>query len=376
MILSNMLIIGGITALFGGTSALFQNDIKKIIAFSTCSQLGYMIYSCGASNYAISFFHLSNHAFFKALLFLSAGSIIHALFDQQDMRKYGGLIHFLPISYGLILIGSIILMGFPFFSGYYSKDILIISSFSLFSIEGHFSFFLGNLSAFFTSLYSFRLIYLSFFHQFLGTSKSIYSNIHESSLIYPILPLLIFSLSIGYYSKDFFLNPIFWNNAITFNYHILDAEFLIPFFFKLLPLILSILAFIFGIFIIFNLRRLTQVLFMGGLMTIYRFFNQKWYFDMLYNHYILLPILSFGYSITFNLFDKGFIDFFGPSGLSFKINNLAYTIAPKSTGSLYSLFHSSFFILIGLFFYLFLHLFSFDWIFFSFFSLFYYIAKW
>jgi NADH-ubiquinone oxidoreductase chain 5 len=123
-------IIGSITTIFAASSGLFQNDIKKVIAYSTCSQLGYMFYSCGASNYIGSFFHLSSHAFFKALLFLSAGSVIHALTNEQDMRKMGALKNYLPITYMSFIIGSLALVGFPFLSGFYSKDFIIETSFS------------------------------------------------------------------------------------------------------------------------------------------------------------------------------------------------------------------------------------------------------
>jgi NADH-ubiquinone oxidoreductase chain 5 len=117
--------VGAITAFFASTTGLFQNDMKKVIAYSTCSQLGYMVFSCGLSNYNVGLFHLANHAFFKALLFLGAGSVIHALSDEQDMRKMGGLRQILPLSYAVMLIGSLALMGFPYLAGFYSKDIIL-----------------------------------------------------------------------------------------------------------------------------------------------------------------------------------------------------------------------------------------------------------
>jgi NADH-ubiquinone oxidoreductase chain 5 len=129
-------IIGGLTTFFGSSIGLFQYDIKKIIAYSTCSQLGYMIFSCGLSNYMISFFHLLNHAFFKALLFLSAGAIIHCLFNEQDMRKYGGLLRLIPFIYLMFCIGSLALIGFPFLSGFYSKDVILESIFVNYKING------------------------------------------------------------------------------------------------------------------------------------------------------------------------------------------------------------------------------------------------
>jgi NADH-ubiquinone oxidoreductase chain 5 len=154
--------IGALTAFFAATTGLFQNDLKKVIAYSTCSQLGYMIFACGLSNYNVSFFHLINHAYFKALLFLSAGSVIHALNDEQDMRKMGGLIKILPYTYIMILIGSLSLMGFPFLTGFYSKDVILELAYSKYTIMGSFSYYLGLVSAFFTAFYSFRVLYLTF----------------------------------------------------------------------------------------------------------------------------------------------------------------------------------------------------------------------
>ena len=132
--------VGGFTAFFAASVGLVQNDLKKVIAYSTCSQLGYMILACGLSQYSVSIFHLTNHAFFKALLFLSAGVIIHAMSDEQDMRKMGGLVHILPFTYSLTLIGSLSLMGFPFLAGFYSKDLILELAFSHYTIRGHFVF--------------------------------------------------------------------------------------------------------------------------------------------------------------------------------------------------------------------------------------------
>jgi NADH-ubiquinone oxidoreductase chain 5 len=151
--------IGGLTSLFSGLIGVFQFDIKKIVAYSTCSQLGYMFFSCGMSNYSVGLFHLFNHAFFKALLFLSMGSIIHALLDEQDIRRMGNLIIYLPITYIMVLIGSLSLLAFPFLTGFYSKDFLLEFVFSIYSINSLFIYFIGVTAAFFTAFYSFRLIY-------------------------------------------------------------------------------------------------------------------------------------------------------------------------------------------------------------------------
>jgi NADH-ubiquinone oxidoreductase chain 5 len=157
-----ILIVGGLTSFFAATVAITQNDIKKIIAYSTCSQLGYMVFICGLSSYDVSIFHLVNHAFFKALLFLGAGSIIHALSGEQDIRKYGALVNLLPYTYSSMLLGFIALSGLPFLSGFYSKDLLLEKSFSNFTVDGVFVYWLGTISAGLTAFYSFRVIYLTF----------------------------------------------------------------------------------------------------------------------------------------------------------------------------------------------------------------------
>lgn len=161
-ILALITVFGALTAFISATIGLVQNDLKKVIAYSTCSQLGYMIFACGLSNYAASFFHLINHAFFKALLFLCAGSVIHAMMDEQDIRKMGGLAKLLPLTYVLMLIGSLSLLGFPFLTGFYSKDVILELSFAHYSVSGLFAYWLGTISVFFTAFYSCRLLHLTF----------------------------------------------------------------------------------------------------------------------------------------------------------------------------------------------------------------------
>jgi NADH-ubiquinone oxidoreductase chain 5 len=175
-----IIVIGASTAFFASTTGLFQNDLKKVIAYSTCSQLGYMVFACGLSGYDVGMFHLSNHAFFKALLFLGAGAIIHAVSDEQDMRKMGGLKQVLPFSYAATIIGSFALMGFPFLSGFYSKDTILELAYSKYTIFGHYAFILGVFSAFCTALYSIRLIFLVFLTNPNGNRTILY-NVHESS---------------------------------------------------------------------------------------------------------------------------------------------------------------------------------------------------
>jgi len=195
--------IGALTAFFASTVAVFQNDIKKIIAYSTCSQLGYMILACGCSAYASSMFHLFNHAFFKALLFLGAGSVIHALSNEQDIRKMGILVRYLPVTYAAFLIGSLSLAGFPFLTGYYSKDLILESVYVSYSSLSLFSYILALLSAYFTTFYSLKLIYYVFL-----TKPNLFKNkltyIHESDnfILIPLIMLSLLTIIVGYLFKD------------------------------------------------------------------------------------------------------------------------------------------------------------------------------
>ena len=158
-------LVGAFTSFFASSVGLVQNDFKRVIAYSTCSQLGYMIFAAGLSNYSVALFHLANHAIFKALLFLSAGCVIHGLLDEQDLRKMGGLLKVFPLTYTSILIGSLALMGFPFLTGFYSKDVILELAFGAYSTTGNFAYFLGCCAAFCTAFYSFRLLFLAFFNE-------------------------------------------------------------------------------------------------------------------------------------------------------------------------------------------------------------------
>jgi NADH-ubiquinone oxidoreductase chain 5 len=171
-------LLGALTAFFAATTGLVQSDIKKIIAYSTCSQLGYMFFICGLSGYQIGLFHLINHAFFKALLFLSAGAIIHSVANEQDMRRYGGFIQLLPFTYVMLLIGSLSLMGFPFLTGYYSKDLILEYAFANYTLAGTIVYLLGLVTAFLTSFYSLRIIVLTFI-TYTNAYKTVVKKIHE-----------------------------------------------------------------------------------------------------------------------------------------------------------------------------------------------------
>ena len=273
-------IIGAITTFYAASIGLVQNDLKKVIAYSTCSQLGYMIFACGISGYNISIYHLANHAFFKALLFLSAGSVIHAMNDEQDMRKMGGLLKILPFTYAMFLIGSFALLGFPFLSGYYSKDLILELSFATFTIPGHFAYILGTFAAFFTAFYSIRLLILTFITK-TNAYKQIINKAHDAPLLLglPLLILSIFSIFIGYFSKDMIvgLGSTFWGNSLNIlfeNNQMIDAEFL-PFIIKIFPILSATSGLILACLLYTNFTKYLNYLTKNNLFrNIYLFLNK------------------------------------------------------------------------------------------------------
>lgn len=326
-ILFILIIFGSLTAFFAAITGVFQNDLKRVIAYSTCSQLGYMVFSCGMSCYDVSLFHLANHAFFKALLFLSAGSVIHAISNEQDMRRMGSLLKFMPLTYSVMLIGSLALIGFPFLTGFYSKDFILeltqISSYSnLRTFYISFACWLGSMSVFFTSFYSFRLIYLTFLNN-TNLTRSSFSTIHESSIlmIFPLVILSIGSIFIGYLTRDLFIGSgtNFWGSAIFIlpKYsNFIEAEEL-PTVIKWLPFILSLLGVLFASFI----NIVSKTFYVGSSFQNFSSFfgfliSKKWYWDILYNRLAIFPILNFGYLISFKILDRGFIELSGPYGFS------------------------------------------------------------
>ena len=193
---------GAMTSFLAATTGILQNDPKRVIAYSTCSQLGYMIFACGISNYSVSVFHLMNHAFFKALLFLSAGSVIHAMSDEQDMRKMGGLASSFPFTYAMMLMGSLSLIGSPFLTGFYSKDVILELAYTKYTISGNFAFWLGSVSVLFTSYYSFRLLFLTFLVPTNSFGRDIL-RCHDAPIpmAIPSILLALGSLFVGYLAK-------------------------------------------------------------------------------------------------------------------------------------------------------------------------------
>ena len=343
-------VIGAMTAFFAATTGLLQNDLKRVIAYSTCSQLGYMVFACGLSNYSVGVFHLANHAFFKALLFLGAGSVIHAVADEQDMRKMGGLKKLVPFTYSVMMIGSLALMGFPFLTGFYSKDVILEVAYGKYTTLGHFAYILGTLAAFFTAFYSMRLAHLTFLSEPNGY-RPVITRAHDSPIrmALPLAILTIPSIFIGYLTKDMFIGmgSGFWGNALYVlpkNMNMIDAEF-IPQIFKLLPVCLSVFgAGLSFFFYTFGTRFLYKfkISFFGR--KFYNFLNKKWFFDKVYNEFATQSALSFGYHISYKVIDRGIIELLGPMGLSNLVSKKAKSLHKLQTGFIY---HYAFLMLMG-----------------------------
>jgi NADH-ubiquinone oxidoreductase chain 5 len=331
--------IGALTAFFAATTGLVQNDLKRVIAYSTCSQLGYMVFACGLSNYSVGIFHLSNHAFFKALLFLSAGSVIHAVNDEQDMRKMGGLKNLVPYTYSMVTIGSLALIGFPFLAGFYSKDLILEVAYGKYTSLGYLSYTLGTLGAFLTAFYSTRLLYLTFMSKPTGHRSVICFAVDSGPQItFALGALAIPSIFVGYCTKDMLvgLGSQFFGTAIYVqSTNLFDAEF-IPLFYKTLPVNLSIfgalLAYVLYNFyssIIFNIK----TSFTGK--KIYNFFNRKWFFDKLYNECFGQFFFKFGYSISYKFVDRGVFEILGPTGLSSTALRIGSELHKYQSGYIY-----------------------------------------
>jgi len=321
------MIFGGFTALFTGLIAVYQYDIKKIIAYSTCSQLGYMFFCSGLSNYNLTLFHLFNHAFFKALLFLGAGSIIGALLDEQDYRKMGGLIYKLPFTYISIFIGSMAIIGFPFLTGFYSKDFILESAITSYCIDSIFIYSIGVFSAFFTAIYSFRLIFFVFFKKTNIYKESIHIEETNVNILLPLFILSIMSIFVGYLFSDLFIGV--GNNYLTtsiyikfshFNY--IDIEFLNPLI-KNTPFFFTILGIFLTAFLV-NYRIKKKKIYIYFFLIrkyLYIFFFNGVFFNFFYNK-ILVSLIKFFYIINIKYIEKGFLELYGPVGLYIKFREL------------------------------------------------------
>jgi len=348
--------LGAITTIFSSLIGLFQQDIKKIIAYSTMSQLGMMVIAIGLSSYNVAIFHLINHAFYKGLLFLGAGAVIHAVVDNQDLRKYGGLISFLPLTYSVILIASLSLVAFPFMTGFYSKDFILESAYGQYHFSSIDVYVIAVIGAIFTTLYSVKVIYLTFLTNPNGP-VNYYRNAHESDIFIslPLVILAVFSIYFGYITRDIFIglgSGFFIDNSIFIHpVHeiMIDTEFGVPTIFKLIPFILTVsfsaLAIIYSEFMpnIISNFKLSNLGY-----YIYGFFNQRFLVEFFYNKYIVNSVLEIGGQTT-KVLDKGSIESIGPYGFGVILTKASKIISSLSNGVVtnYALH-----ILIGICFYL------------------------
>ena len=348
--------IGAITTVFSSLIGLFQQDIKKVIAYSTMSQLGMMVVAVGLSSYNIALFHLVNHAFYKGLLFLGAGAVIHAVADNQDFRKYGGLRPFLPLTYSVMLIASLSLVAFPFMTGFYSKDFILESAYGQFFFSGTVVYFIATIGAMFTTLYSVKVLYLTFLTNPNGPLIN-YKNAHEGDIFMslPLIILAIFSIFFGYITKDIFIglgSGLFADNSLFIHPSheiMLNTEFAVPTFFKLLPIIFTItLSFLYIILSELIPKLIIKFKLSNFGYNLFSFFNQRFLIEFFYNKYITSNILKLGGHTT-KIIDKGSVELLGPFGLDKGLINISKNISSLNTGVITSY---ALYILIGLIFYI------------------------
>ncbi len=336
IILNFITVIGMSTALFAATVALVQNDIKKIIAYSTCSQLGYMFFATGVGAYNVAMFHLFTHAFFKALLFLGAGSIIHSFKDEQDINKMGGVYKHLPFTYSLMMIGTLALTGFPFLSGFYSKDLIIEFAYLKGNTVGYYACAVGIFTAVLTSIYSWRLVFRTFHGEFNNKSQSI-SEIHESPLVMliPLIILAIGSVLAGFIFKDLFMGygtfSNFWEGSILF-LEPLSTDHPPKYILYMTPVLVT-LSIPFSYYIFLNNKSLIEGL-VNSNKPIYLFLKNKWYFDELYE-VLFVKSSKFLGKYFWKKIDGLVIDRFGPDGISNLLKYFSIKAVKFQSGFIY-----------------------------------------
>ncbi len=339
-----VVLVGASTAFFAATIGLVQNDIKRIIAYSTCSQLGYMFVAAGLGAYGIAMFHLFTHAFFKALLFLGAGSVIHSVHEEQDIRKMGGISKFIPLTHLMMIIGTISLMGFPFTSGYYSKDAIIETAYLSDSSYAGYAYYLLTVGVFMTSFYSWRLIFMVFNGK-TRMAEEDFKKVHESSsvMIIPLIFLSVGALSFGYLFKSYFMgsySDVFWDHSIAHHH---GDHHDIPLIIYYMPAIVGIFGLITAWYMYLKNTKLPNNIAQVN-KPLYQFLLNKWYFDELYNLIFVKPAMAFG-RFAWKLIDGYIIDGFGPNGIASTISRLSIRARQMQSGLIY---HYAFAILIGL----------------------------
>jgi len=329
-------LVGMATALFAASVALVQNDIKKIVAYSTCSQLGYMFFAAGVGAYNVAMFHLFTHAFFKALLFLGSGSVIHSFKDEQDISYMGGVWKKLPYTWILMIIGTLALTGFPFLSGFYSKDAIIEFAYLRGNSLGYFAAGIGIFTALLTSIYSWRLLFKTF-HGSFNNQKIKIEGIHESPMVM-IIPLIILAIGAifsGFLFKDLFIgtdsSSEFWKSSILFLEPLSQDH--PPLWFLLLTPFLVILAIPISYYLFVKNKKIVSYIINGNL-PIYNFLKNKWYFDELYEFLFVNPSKKLGLYFWKKI-DLRFIDRFGPDGVSSLIKSISLLAVKFQNGFIY-----------------------------------------
>jgi len=341
-------IVGATTCLFAATVALTQTDIKRVIAYSTCSQLGYMFFACGVSAYSAGIFHLTTHAFFKALLFLGAGSVIHAMSSEQDMRRMGGIWKMIPVTYTLMWIGSLALAGLPFFAGFYSKDIVLEAAFGAHTTAGMYAFWFGIIAAILTAFYSWRLIIMTFHGESRADEKTL-AHVHESPkvMIVPLLVLAFGALFSGYLGYEYFVGDSmksFWGDSIFVlpGTDPIEAAHHVPTWVKLLPIVVAVVGILAAYYAYLMNRDLPGKL-AARFQGTYKFLLNKWYFDELYDFLFVRPAHRLGRNLWKDG-DGAVIDGLGPDGVAAAARYLAQKVASIQSGYVY---HYAFAMLIG-----------------------------
>ncbi|MBZ0216560.1 MAG: NADH-quinone oxidoreductase subunit L, partial [Fimbriimonadaceae bacterium] len=341
-------IIGATTAFFAATVGLVQNDIKRVIAYSTCSQLGYMFVALGLGAFGAGIFHLFTHAFFKALLFLGSGSVIHAMSDEQDMRKMGGLRTLIPMTYWMMVIGTLALTGFPYTAGFFSKDAIVESGFAAHSTVGTYAFLMTVIAAGMTSFYSWRLIFMTF-HGRARAEAEVVSHVHESpmSMLVPLFLLALGALFAGGLFAEYFIGEgihDFWRKSLADfgGAQILEAIHHVPAWVKWAPT--AMMASGLALAWLFYIRRPSMPAALAEQhQLLYKFLLNKWYFDELYDFLFVRPAKWLG-RFLWKKGDGWLIDGFGPDGVSARVLDVTRNVVRLQTGFLY---HYAFAMLIG-----------------------------
>ena len=345
--LSVVTFFGATTAIFAATIAITQTDIKRVIAYSTCSQLGYMFFACGVSAYSAGIFHLTTHAFFKALLFLGAGAVIHAMSDEQDMRKMGGIWRAIPLTYALMWIGSLALAGIFPFAGFFSKDIILESAFAAHTGLGTYAFGLGILAAFLTAFYSWRLLFMTF-HGRPRADERVMAHVHEAPPVMwvPLIGLAIGAIAIGYLMLPMVSADVdFWGTSILVlpTHTALAEAHHVAFWVKALPMAVGVLG-IAGAYLFYVLRPEWPAIVAARARPVYLFLLNKWYFDELYDVLFVRPAKYLGRNL-WKQGDGAVIDGIGPDGLAAVTLSVARRAVRLQSGYIY---HYAFAMLLGL----------------------------